>query len=69
LTGTQSIGPTGEHIVLRADLATAENSLDEPLRIQPQRQALAGCSRKFTVELAPRSVNVLRIPAEPTQPE
>ncbi|RPI75162.1 MAG: hypothetical protein EHM42_15540, partial [Planctomycetaceae bacterium] len=69
LAGTQSIGPTGEQIVLRADRATDENSLDEPLRIQPQRQALAGCSRRFTVELAPRSVNVLRIPAEPAQPE
>ena len=67
LAGTQSIGPTGEHIVLRADRATDENSLDEPLRIQPQRQALTGGSRKFTVELSPRSVNVLRIPAEPAR--
>ena len=69
LAGTQCIGSTGEHIVLRADRATDENSLDAPLRIQPQRQALAGCSRKFTVELPPRSVNVLRIPAEAEQPE
>ena len=53
LAGTKLIGPSGEHIVLHADRATAENSLDEPLRIQPQRQALPGCSRKFTVKLAP----------------
>jgi alpha-L-arabinofuranosidase len=63
LAGAASVGSAGKHIVIRWDNLRQDNTLDEPRRIVPQEQPLAGVAQKFTVTLAPTSVNVLRIPA------
>ena len=64
LDGAVNVGATGQHIVIRSDNPDDENSLDSPLRIVPHEQPLPNCGKRFTITLAPNSVNVLRIPAE-----
>lgn len=63
LDHVNTVGAAGEHVIIQADRAEAENSLEEPRRIQPQRKPIGPYGRAFTVHLPPRSVNVLRIPA------
>jgi alpha-L-arabinofuranosidase len=63
LDGAAKVGAAGRHIVIRSDEPCAENSLDNPRRIVPEEQPLAGCGERCSVTLAPYSVNVLRIPA------
>lgn len=62
LDGAAVVSPTGQHIVIRADKPTDENSLDNPRRIVPQEAPLSNCGKNFSVTLPPSSVNVLRIP-------
>lgn len=64
LVNTVSAGPTVQHVIISADRMDAENSLTSPQQIVPRTKELSGCGRKFTVELPPRSVNVLRIPVQ-----
>lgn len=64
LEGVRQVGANGEHIVIRADKPTDENTLERPDLIQPTVQPLTGCSQSFQVTLPPHSVNVLRIPAK-----
>lgn len=63
LDGATWVGASGKHIVVRGDDPRQDNTLDEPRRIVPQEQPLEGVADKFSVTLAPYSVNVLRIPA------
>jgi alpha-L-arabinofuranosidase len=63
LDGAAQVGAAGRHIVIRSAEPYAENSLDNPRRIVPEEQPLAGCGERCSVTLAPYSVNVLRIPA------
>lgn len=63
----QSVEEMGEHTIIRANRPEDENSLEQPDRIRPRQQALGGCSRRFKVEIPPRSVNVLRIPVKPKE--
>lgn len=64
LANARSVGATGEHIIIQHDNPNEDNSLDAPQRIVPKTQSLR-CGEKVTVELPPRSVNVLRIPSQP----
>jgi alpha-L-arabinofuranosidase len=63
LDGAVKVEASGRHIMIRSDDPYAENSLDNPRRIVPQEQPFSGCGARFSVTLAPYSVNVLRIPA------
>jgi alpha-L-arabinofuranosidase len=63
LDGAASVSTTGKHIVIRGENPRQDNTLDEPRRIVPREQPLAGVGEKFTVTLEPYSVNVLRVPA------
>ncbi|MEI7900502.1 MAG: alpha-L-arabinofuranosidase C-terminal domain-containing protein [bacterium] len=63
IDGAKSVGAKGRHIVMRSEKPDDENTLDNPLRIVPQDQPLPGCGQRFTVMLAPSSINVLCIPA------
>jgi alpha-L-arabinofuranosidase len=62
LDGAESVGATGQHIVIHADQPTDENTLNNPRRIVPREQPLPNCAQSFSVTLPPHSVNVLRIP-------
>ena len=64
IDGAANVAATGQHIVIRADKAEDENTLDQPDRIKPQVLPLTNCSKNFQVTLPPNSVNVLRIPAK-----
>jgi len=64
LEGVKSVAKTGEHIVIRSDTPRDQNTLDNPTRIVPKSRPLNNCAKRFTVELPPRSVNVLRIAVE-----
>jgi alpha-L-arabinofuranosidase len=64
LEGAETVGTTGEHLVLHGIKPEEENSLADPLRITPQKLPLANCAARFPVTLPPYSVNVLRIPAQ-----
>ncbi len=63
IAGAKQIGASGQHVVIRADQPTDENSLDKPDLITPQVLPLNDCSEDFSVTLPPHSVNVLLIPA------
>ena len=67
LDGAGNVDASRQHIVIRSDNPSAENTLENPRRIQPREQPLSNCAQRFTVTLPPSSVNVLRIPAEPLQ--
>ena len=62
LKGTNSVGSTGKHIVIRSDHPHDQNTLDNPRRIVPREQPLTNCAKRFSVTLPPYSVNVLRAP-------
>jgi hypothetical protein len=64
LDGVATVAATGQHIVIRADKADAENSLDQPDLITPKVLPLTHSSKCFQVTLPPYSVNVLRIQAK-----
>ncbi len=64
LDGATRVSSTGRQIVLRSEKPEDENTLENPRRIVPQERPLPNCGKKFSVELAPRSVNLLCIPAE-----
>jgi alpha-L-arabinofuranosidase len=62
LDGVSSVGKTGTMITISGPNLTGDNTLDNPKLIVPKEQTLNNCAQKFTVTLAPLSVNVLRIP-------
>ena len=63
IDGASTVTAKGQHIYIRADSLTDENSLETPRRIVPQEQPLSNCANVFSVILPPLSVNVLRISA------
>ncbi|MCX6927006.1 MAG: hypothetical protein NT154_27935, partial [Verrucomicrobia bacterium] len=63
LDGAAKVGASGKHIIISSPAQYDENSLDHPRRIQPKELPLSDASKRFSVELPPYSVNVLRIPA------
>lgn len=63
LDGVANVAATGQHLVIRADKAEDENTLEQPNRIVPQVLPLGNCAKRFQVTLPPHSVNVLRIQA------
>ena len=64
LDGVTDVAATGRHIVIRADKAEDENTLDMPDKITPQVLPLANCAKSFEITLPPSSVNVLDIPTQ-----
>ena len=64
LKGAANVSATGRHVEIKAEGLYEENSLDNPHRILPEEKLLRNCGPSFSVELAPYSVNVLRIAAE-----
>jgi alpha-L-arabinofuranosidase len=63
IAGAKQIAANGQHVIIRADQPTDENSLDKPDLIAPQVLPLTDCSDEFAVTLPPYSVNVLLVPA------
>lgn len=63
LVGVGKVGAVGKHIVISASSQSDENSLDNPTLIVPRELPLTNCAGRFSVELPPYSVNLLRIPA------
>jgi alpha-L-arabinofuranosidase len=63
IEGATTVGANGQHILIRSDKPTDENSLDTPRRIVPQALPLPNCASSFPVILPPYSVNVLLVPA------
>ena len=58
LTGVGKINSTGTAIVLSAAHRYSTNTLQDPIHIAPVTSILEGVSKKFTLHLAPLSVNV-----------
>lgn len=52
---------TGQTIILKADSNQDENSYDDPFRIYPKETELKGISPSFNYQMAPNSVNILRL--------
>lgn len=61
LQGNILVKSEGKAITLSADLATAENSFENPTRIIAQEKSIAAVSDNFNYILEPLSVTVLRI--------
>jgi len=64
LDGARTVGPSGKYIVISSPGQYDENSLENPSRIVPREMPLPNVSERFSVELPPHSVNILRIPAK-----
>jgi alpha-L-arabinofuranosidase len=65
LDGAARVARSGRQIVISAPQPFAENSLENPRLIEPRELPLSNVSARFSVELPPYSVNVLRLPAQP----
>jgi alpha-L-arabinofuranosidase len=65
LDGAARVGRSGRQIVISAPQQFDENSLENPRLIVPRELPLSNVSERFSVELPPYSVNVLRLPARP----
>ncbi|HEU5070797.1 MAG TPA: alpha-L-arabinofuranosidase C-terminal domain-containing protein [Verrucomicrobiae bacterium] len=65
LDGAARVGRSGRQIVISAPQQFDENSLENPRLIVPRELPLSDVSERFSVELPPYSVNVLRLPARP----
>ena len=63
LQGVNRVGARGKHIVISSGKPSDENTLESPRSIVPREQPLTNCASRFSVTLAPYSVNLLRIPA------
>ena len=63
IEGALEISSVGQHFVIRSENPNDENTLEAPLRIGPQEGVLSRCAKRFSVNLPPSSVNLLRIPA------
>ena len=64
LDGAGQLSSTGTVTILKADQATDENTLDEPLRITPQRTSCDRFAEQFDYTFDPLSVTILRIKAK-----
>jgi alpha-L-arabinofuranosidase len=62
LTGAESVGSKGRHILIRSEKVTDENNLIEPKKIMPVELELNNCSADFPVSVPGHSVNVFLIP-------
>lgn len=63
LQGAGEVASQGRAIVLTADSAEAENTLDKPTNVSPKESVLAGVSKSFRYALPANSLTVLRIKA------
>jgi alpha-L-arabinofuranosidase len=63
LQGVNRVGARGKHIVISSQKPSDENTLESPRSIVPREQPLTNCTSRFSVTLAPYSVNLLKIPA------
>jgi len=63
LQGVNRVGARGKHIVISSGKPSDENTLESPRSIVPREQPLTNCASRFSVTLAPYSVNLLKIPA------
>jgi alpha-L-arabinofuranosidase len=63
LDGAGTVGASGKYIRISSPGQYDENSLENPGAIVPKELPLSNVSERFSVELPPYSVNVLRIPA------
>ena len=64
LDGTTQLSSTGTVCTLKAEQATDENSLDEPLRITPQNSTCDRFAGQFDYTFDPLSVTILRTKAQ-----
>jgi hypothetical protein len=62
-TRAARIAEDGRHVEIKSNVFNDENSLEALPRIIPQEKPLTNCRPTFTLELAPFSVNILKIPA------
>jgi alpha-L-arabinofuranosidase len=63
LQGVNRVGARGKHIRISSGKPSDENTLESPRSIVPREQPLTNCASRFSVTLAPYSVNLLKIPA------
>ena len=61
LNGAQAVTPTGRVIILQAQTAEDENTLDEPRRICPQTSIFRKFSKQFNYKFEPLSLTILRV--------
>jgi alpha-L-arabinofuranosidase len=64
LAGAAKVGSFGKAYVLAGSDLKAENSLDEPTKVAPDRRQGDVSSGEFTFRVAPNSLTVLRIPVK-----
>jgi beta-xylosidase/alpha-L-arabinofuranosidase len=68
LRGVGPVEPTGRAIVLAGD-PTAVNTLDEPRKVAPKEETIAGTSASFPHTFPPHSLTILRLKTSPSAPE
>jgi alpha-N-arabinofuranosidase len=62
LQGSMRIGKAAKVILLKSDMLTDENSLQEPKKVFPQEFSIPIAGRRFTYAFQPYSLTILRIP-------
>jgi alpha-N-arabinofuranosidase len=60
--GIERVEPTATALVLAGD-PTAVNSIDEPLKVAPKQETIAGASRSLRHTFPPHSLTILRLRA------
>ena len=64
LEGAKQVASTGTVCTLKADAATDENTLDDPLRITPVRSTFDQFASQFDYTFDPLSITILRVKAQ-----
>ena len=65
ISGVKQLGSKGELTVLTSAHLSDNNSLDQPTKVQPVSKPVAISGGQFTSEVAPRSLTILRLHANP----